>query len=55
MANGEAVCWCTALPAALPVPTCGDEARCYCSDCLQRSIAKLAQEKARKKDADDRH
>jgi hypothetical protein len=49
MAAGEATCWCTALPPALPVPTYADEARCYCSRCLQKLIAERAEAKARKK------
>jgi hypothetical protein len=42
VANGEATCWCFALPAAMPIPTYADEARCYCSRCLQEMIAEKA-------------
>lgn len=33
-----APCWCTALPAMLPVPEAG-AAGCYCPQCLQQVIA----------------
>jgi hypothetical protein len=45
MANGEATCWCFALPPVLPVPVDAASARCYCSRCLQRSIAERTEEK----------
>lgn len=34
---GLPTCWCMEKPVALPVS--GDEARCYCSQCLARLSA----------------
>jgi len=37
MADGlDGPCWCTTLPAALPVP--GAEARCWCPACLRAAV-----------------
>ena len=44
MANGEASCWCFALPPALPIPAGATDARCYCSDCLRRMIEERAKD-----------
>ena len=43
MANGDAACWCSALPQVLPVTDAGD-ARCYCQACLQALIRKGSQQ-----------
>lgn len=38
MADGsDAPCWCTALPAVVPVP--GLDASCWCPQCLKQHIA----------------
>ncbi|HEY1181709.1 MAG TPA: cysteine-rich CWC family protein [Rhodocyclaceae bacterium] len=38
MADGLAApCWCTTVPAVLPVP--GADARCLCPDCLRGHAA----------------
>jgi len=34
-------CWCTALPAAVPVPQAS--AGCWCRACLVTHVAQLAQ------------
>jgi hypothetical protein len=34
-------CWCTYLPASLPVPS-APGASCWCPDCLKRHIAQSA-------------
>jgi hypothetical protein len=31
-------CWCTAMPAVLPVPVAGTAASCYCPGCLKLVI-----------------
>jgi hypothetical protein len=39
-----APCWCTALPAAVPVPSGGAiSAACWCPACLAREIAERAE------------
>jgi hypothetical protein len=45
MANGQATCWCFALPPALPVPADAADARCYCSQCLQRMIEERSKDR----------
>jgi hypothetical protein len=42
MANGDAACWCSALPHVLPVADSGD-AQCYCQACLQALIRERSQ------------
>jgi hypothetical protein len=37
--GGAAPCWCTALPAVVPVP--GEPAACWCPACLRQHIASL--------------
>ncbi|MFP5390180.1 MAG: cysteine-rich CWC family protein [Gammaproteobacteria bacterium] len=38
--GSDAPCWCTSLPAALPVPVPGaGAALCWCPDCLKAHIA----------------
>jgi len=44
MANGEAKCWCFALPPALPVPADAENARCYCSRCLRKMIEECSRD-----------
>jgi hypothetical protein len=40
MADGaDHPCWCTGLPAAVPVP--GQPAACWCQACLTQHIADL--------------
>ncbi|MDB5754593.1 MAG: hypothetical protein JWR56_1021 [Massilia sp.] len=40
MADGcDHPCWCTALPAAVPVP--GQPAACWCPACLKQHIAEI--------------
>ena len=31
-------CWCTALPAVLPVPASDGAASCFCPGCLKMAI-----------------
>ncbi len=51
-ANPAAPCWCTALPALLPVPQAG-AAGCWCPDCLRAEIAaQLKQQKQQQRRAD---
>jgi hypothetical protein len=38
-------CWCTLLPAALPLPR-EAAAGCWCPDCLRRLIAETGQGQA---------
>jgi hypothetical protein len=38
---GAVSCWCSELPAALPLP--GDGAGCYCPACLRAIIGQQAQ------------
>ena len=38
MTNGAAMCWCFALPHAMPMDADGDRARCYCRTCLTKLI-----------------
>jgi hypothetical protein len=46
MADGGAgPCWCTELPAAVPVP--GEAAACWCPACLKRHIDGLAPDPAK--------
>ncbi len=40
-ANADVPCWCTALPAVVPVP--GAPAACWCPACLKQHIAALEQ------------
>ncbi|MDL2356246.1 MAG: cysteine-rich CWC family protein [Pseudomonadota bacterium] len=40
--GGAAPCWCTALPAAVPLPVPGQPAACWCPACLTEHIAALA-------------
>lgn len=35
-------CWCTSLPALLPVPSAGAGASCYCPQCLQQLLQQQA-------------
>jgi hypothetical protein len=39
MTNGEAKCWCTELPPALPVPANDGGVLCYCRSCLEKLSA----------------
>ncbi|WP_296951742.1 cysteine-rich CWC family protein [uncultured Massilia sp.] len=41
MADGGdgAPCWCTRLPAVVPVPADGTAAGCWCPACLEQHIA----------------
>jgi hypothetical protein len=36
MANGEATCWCFALPHVVSVSQEEEPGRCYCRTCLER-------------------
>ena len=38
--NTPGPCWCTTLPAALPLP--GDASGCWCRTCLESRIAELS-------------
>jgi len=43
MADGSAgPCWCTELPAVVPVPREGEPAACWCPTCLKQHIADQA-------------
>jgi hypothetical protein len=37
---GEGPCWCTRLPAVVPLP--GIDAACWCPACLRAHIAETA-------------
>ncbi|HEX8477213.1 MAG TPA: cysteine-rich CWC family protein [Telluria sp.] len=41
--NTTGACWCTALPAAVPVPQ--EAAGCWCRICLETHIADLSRTK----------
>jgi len=41
--NTPGACWCTALPAAVPVPQ--EAAGCWCRTCLETHIAALSRAK----------
>jgi len=43
--NADQPCWCTALPAAVPVP--GQSASCWCPACLKQHIAELQRKAGR--------
>jgi len=42
--NTAGACWCTALPAAVPLPQ--EAAGCWCRTCLEHHIAALVREQA---------
>jgi len=46
MADGTdgAPCWCTKLPAVVPLPAPGAAAGCWCPACLEQHIAQRGAE-----------
>jgi hypothetical protein len=42
--DSSQACWCTTLPAAVPLPT--DAAGCWCRACLEAHIAELTRAKS---------
>jgi hypothetical protein len=42
--NIPGACWCTALPAAVPIPQ--EAAGCWCRNCLETHIADLSRAQA---------